>query len=410
MALILRALVAVAILGGGCWGYVALSVEQEAVKRPEGKARLIKTRVEELRVGSYNTMIRTQGIVRPHNEVALTAEVSGKILRLLPGFEDGAFFSKDDVLLELDPANYETAVTVAKAQVARALTVHEREKAQARQARLNWQDLGYTEEPNELVLRLPQLREAQANVDAANAQLARAERDLAHTKVRASFDGRVRRRMVGLGQSISPGTQLGTVFSIDFAEVRLPIAGRDMAFLSLPEDPEDPPVDVELRDILNDDNETTWKGTIVRTEGALDANSLELFAIARIDDPFGRKSGHPPLRIGQPVAGFVPGRVLENVIVVPRMAIRQLNRIYLVDKDTLTLEGRKIEPIYSDEDYVIIRDPTIAAGSLLSTTHLVYAPDGSKVEILPDPNAEKPETTDSDSSDDTTKTAQVPRG
>jgi hypothetical protein len=234
-------------------------------------------------------------------------------------------------------------------------------------------------------LRLPQLREAEANVESAKAQLAQAKRNLERTKVRAPFDGRVRQRRVGLGQSVGPGTPLGSVFAIEYAEVRLPITARDMAFLTLPEGPEDPPVDVELRDALNHD-ETVWTAKIIRTEGTLDENSLELFAIARVSDPFGRESERPPLRIGQPVIAFIPGHVLKDVIAVPRIAVRQLDRIILLDPNELTIESHRIEAIWSDEEYVIVRDLPIADGSLVATTHLIYAPDGSKVEILPDPN------------------------
>jgi multidrug efflux pump subunit AcrA (membrane-fusion protein) len=203
--------------------------------------------------------------------------------------------------------------------------------------------------------------------------------------LRAPFDGRVRRRTVGLGQSVGPGTPLGTVFAIEYAEVRLPIAARDMAFQTLPEGREDPPVDVQLQDALNHD-ETVWTAKIIRTEGTLDENSLELFAIARVSDPFGRKSERPPLRIGQPVVATIPGRVLKDVIVLPRVGVRQIDRIILLDPNELTITSRHIEAIWSDEEHVVVRDPTIADGSLLATTHLIYAQDGSKVEILPDPN------------------------
>jgi RND family efflux transporter MFP subunit len=384
--MILRALLPLGVLVSGLVGYLILSMEPEEVKHPEEKPRMIETRVIELHVQDFPTTIRTRGVIRAHNEVILTPQVPGKIIRILPGFEDGAFFAERDVLVELDAQDFETAAIVAEAQLARAISAHAQEETRANQARLNWEDLGYDEEPTELVLRLPQLREAEANVDSATAQLEQAKRNLERTKVRAPFDGRVRQRRVGLGQSVGPGTALGTVFAIDFAEVRLPISARDMAFLTLPEGPEDPPVEVWLRDALNHD-ETVWMAKIIRTEGALDENSLDLFAIARIFDAFGRKSEHPPLRIGQPVVASIPGRVLKDVIVVPRMAVRHLDQIILVDPNELTIESRRIETIWSDEEYVVVRDPTIADGSLLAITHLIYAPNGSKVEILPDPNA-----------------------
>ena len=388
LGLILRVLLPLGMLGLGWAGYSTLSVEPEEAKQPAEKPRIIKTRVKELRIRDYPTIIRTRGIIRPHNEVTLTAQVSGKIIDLLPGFEDGAFFVEGEVLVELDPADLKAGVVVAEAQVARAITVYAQEQTRANQAKLNWEDLGYEEEPSELVLRLPQVREAKANLDSANAQLEQAKRNLERAKVRAPFEGRVRHRSVGLGQVVGAGTALGIVFAIDFAEVRLPIGGRDLAFLTLPEGPQDAPVDVELRDGLNENNETVWWAKIVRTEGVLDESSLELFAIARVNDPFGRESKKPPLRIGQPVLAAIPGRLLKNVIVVPRMAVRQLDQIVLVDANELTIESRTIEAIWSDEENVVLRDSTIADGAWLSITRLIYAPNGSKVEILPDPAVE----------------------
>jgi RND family efflux transporter MFP subunit len=381
---VVRVLLPLGMLAIGWIGFSILSVEPDKTKIPEGKKRGIKTRVVELQVQDFTTTIRTRGIVRPHNEVTLTPQVAGKISRILPGFEDGTFFKEGDVLMELDPQDYESAVIVAQAQIARADAAHKLEQTRAKQAKLNWDDLGLDEEPNDLVLRLPQLREAKAIVDSATAQLEQAKRNLERTKVRALFNGRVRHRSVGLGQSAGPGTPLGTVFTIDFAEVRLPIASRDIKFLSLPEGPEDPPIEVELRDSLNH-NDTIWKAKIIRTEGTLDPASLELFAIARVIDPFGRKSGHPPLRIGQPVAASISGHVLKKVIVVPREGVQQLDRILLVDPADLTISSRNIEPIWSDEKNVVIRDTTIPDGTLLAVTRIHYAPIGSKVEIMEDP-------------------------
>ncbi|MCH7708862.1 MAG: HlyD family efflux transporter periplasmic adaptor subunit, partial [Myxococcales bacterium] len=166
--------------------------------------------------------------------------------------------------------------------------------------------------------------QAAAELDSAIAQLEQAKRDLERTKIRAPFDGRVRQKAVGLGQSVGLATALGVVFAIDFAEVRLPIAGRELQFLDLPEMADDAPVEVELRDAINEASETVWKATIIRTEGALDKDTLELFAIARVDDPFGLKSEHPPLRIGQPVVGRRDGHqdlVVEDAQCAPTLAL-----------------------------------------------------------------------------------------
>ena len=384
MAILARTAIPVGILLVGIIAYVLLSVEPKKAKSPSARAQAIRTKVKELRVGEYPVMIKTHGVVRPHSEVTLTAQVAGRIRQVNSGLEDGAFFTAGEVLLELETVDYETAVVSAEAQVARAQAAHALEETRAKQARLNWEDLGYKEAPSELVLRLPQVRESKANVDSATAQLARAKRDLERTKIRAPFEGRVRRRSVGLGQVVGAGTPLASIFTVDFAEVRLPISAREIRFLTLPETAQEFPVEVQLRSSTDEESTMVWKARIIRTEGALDDNSLDLFAIARVDDPFGRKSGLPPLRIGQPVIGSIAGKVLTNVVALPRVAVRQINQIILVDRTTLLLQNRTIIPVWSDQENIVVRDSAIRDRSWISITHQVLAPDGAKVEIIPD--------------------------
>lgn len=387
MLRLIRILLPLVVLAIGVAGYWLLREEEEAPRRPERPKRVLKTEVIELKRQDFQTVIRTQGEVRPLNEAILTAQVSGKVSAISESLHDGSFFDEGEVLLEIEKEDYETEIIAAEASLSRALAEFAQEETKSKQARLNWEDLGYKEEPNELVLRLPQLREAEANVKAAEAALERAKRDLDRTQVRAPFAGRILSRLVSVGQTISPNTELATMFSTDFVEVRLPIAARDLSFLRLPESIQDPPVPVELRDALTPEASVVWQAEIIGTEGALDPDSRELFAIARVSDPFSREAAPgkagPPLRIGQPVVAAIPGRILTDVFLVPREAVRELSFIYLVDKDSLTLDRRQIQPIWSDQEKLVLEDGTVADGSLLATSKLVYAANLSKVEILP---------------------------
>ena len=383
-------MIPVLLVGAGVIAYKMLSTPLEKPKKPPGVVRALKTRVIELKVEDYTTSVETSGIVRAHNEITLTSQVPGRIVKVSQQFEDGAFFNKGEVLVQLEEADFAAAVASGEAQLAQASAGYAQEKARAEQARRNWEDLGYEDEPNELVLRLPQLREAEARVEAAKTQLAQARRNLERAKVLAPFDGRVRQRLAGISQAVNGGTALGRIFAVDYAEVRLPISGNEMGFLELPEDRDDPPVEVVLSDALDENNETRWAAEIVRTEGALDQSSLDLYAIARIRDPFGRESGMPSLRIGQPVLASMQGRVLEDVIKVPRGAVRQLKRIYIVDKEELTVRGINVVPIRGNEEYLIIRDESISDGDFLATSPMAYVPNGASVEIIPDKDEEDP--------------------
>lgn len=402
LARVWRLILPLMFLGTGWVAFDHWMKPEVREKRQRGLPQLPKTRVIELNVVDFEPQIETSGVIRAHNQITLTSQVSGRIVATHPQFEDGAYFEEGTVLVELDKADFKTAVASAKSQQAQALAILAQEQTRAKQARLDWEDLGYEEEPSDLVLRVPQLREAEARVEAAAAQLEQAERGLERCQIRAPFDGRMRQRMVGVSQTIGSGTSLASIFAVDYAEVRLPIEARHMRFLELPEEASDSPVKIILRDALDESNKVEREAWIVRTEGALNEQSLDLFAIARIDDPFGRESGKAPLRIGQPVSANVPGRPLEKVVVIPRKAVRQLSRITVVDRDSHIITKRMVTPLWENDTDLIVSDEFLVDGTLLATAYLVYTPDGTPVEILPDPSPEGEPPVASNGNDDKT--------
>ena len=218
-----RLILPLIFLGAGWFAFDHWMQPEVREKRQRDLPQLPKTRVIELNVVDFEPQIETSGVVRAHNQITLTSQVSGRIVATHPQFEDGAYFEEGTVLVELDKADFKTAVASAKSQEAQALAILAQEQTRAKQARLDWEDLGYEEEPSDLVLRVPQLREAEARVEAAAAQLEQAERGLERCQIRAPFDGRMRQRMVGVSQTISSGTSLASIFAVDYAEVRLPI-------------------------------------------------------------------------------------------------------------------------------------------------------------------------------------------
>lgn len=383
LGLLFRTVLPIGLLVLGGFAYSRLADEPQEEKDPPSKDENIKTRVKELSIRDYPVLVRTQGVVQPHNETTLSAQVSGQIVRISPAFEVGSYFSEGDVLVELDERDYKTQLAIAEAQ--RLSTEASLKLATQDHDRImdlfENDNIGTQADVDQAIATRAQ---AAAELDQVLAQLEQSKRDFERTTIRAPFAGRVRQKTVGIGQTVNPGMPLGVVFAVDFAEVRLPIAAREREYVKLPEMDNDPPVAVELRDSVSQDSKLVWNAKIVRTEGALDADSLELFAIARIDDPFGLESGHAPLRIGQPVEAAITGKILKDVIALPRGAVRQLDQINLVDKKNMTLVSLTIKPLWSDEEFVIVQDPLIEAGALLATTHLVYAPEGATVEIITD--------------------------
>ncbi len=379
---LVRLFIPAVILVAGVYGYATLSVEPEKKISEPAQEQVLRSRVQPLNASRYAVKIETNGIVGPHNRVTISAEVTGTIQKTESAFEVGSFFKAGDLLLEMDSRDYQTALAVAREQhqlansnLELAKTAHDRIEELARRNSASVSESDST---------LAALMQAKSQVEITASAIDQADRDLARTKIYAPFDGRVAMKMIGVGQLVSPGTVLGDVFAVDYAEVRLPIAGRELRHLKLPEMEGDAPVEVELRDAIDGASGAIWQAKIVRTEGTLDPDSLELFAIARIDDPFALHSEHSILRIGQPVVATVRGETLSDVIVIPRNSVRRLDQVYLIDQEKLTLRTLTIDPLWSDAENVIIRNGPIHDGELLATTMLVYAPEGSLVQIIPE--------------------------
>lgn len=339
-----------------------------------------------LKQQAYSVEIRSQGTVKPRTESTLIPEVSGRIVQISPAFRTGGFFESGDVLVTIDPSDYQAAVTVAAATLAQAEANLEIEMAQSAQALANWDRLGNGEEPSPLVLRKPQLAEATAKVASAKATLEKARRDFDRTRIKAPYAGRVLEQQVDVGQYVAPGTMLARVYAVDYVEIRLPLTNEDLAFLDLPEQyrgeqfsenrPKGPAV--MLRGRVGG-KEATWNGVIVRADGAIDTRSRQLFVVAQVDDPYGKtEPGRPPLKIGLFVEAEIEGRELDSVFVIPRSALRYGREVLIID-EAKTLRRREINLIWAGKDRVIVREG-LEPGELLCVTPLAYAADGAAVD------------------------------
>ncbi len=359
-------------------------------KRASPPSPLVRVEATRLQPKDYQVVLETRGTVRPRTQISIIPEVSGRVISISPSLRAGGFFETDEVLLEIDPGDYEIAVTVAEGAEAQAAATLAEEEARADQARDNWKRLGKTGEPTPLVLREPQLKQAQANLAAAKAQVAQANRDLARTKIRGPFAGRVTAKLVDVGQFISSSTPIAEAYAVDYVEIRLPLRNDDLSFVDLPESyrnaeasgKEGPPVRFvgRLGGIVSE-----WSGRVVRVEGAIDEQSRQLFVVAQVDDPYRKpEDGGPPMKIGLFVDAYVDGKILGNVFILPRAAVRPSGELLLIDENN-KLSRQRVEPIFSDEDHIIVaNDPEgahggLKAGQVVCLTPLTYPADGASV-------------------------------
>ena len=293
-------------------------------------------RVQTITLQDVELSALTHGTVAPRTESELVAEVAGRVISVSPKLVSGGFFEADEELLQIEPLDYELALEQARAGIAQAESdLTNARRAAQRVDSLRERQLASESQQDDAANRM---RIAEATLKSSRAQLARAERDLARTRILAPYQGRVRSERVDVGQFVNRGFSVATIYATDFAEVRLPINDEELAFLDLPlkpglegESAGDPPkVTIRAR-FAGSDYE--WAGEIVRTEGELDPQTRMVNLIARVDSPYAPTAGGAPLAVGLFVDAEIHGRVAPDLAVLPRASIRQGNKVLLVDAD-----------------------------------------------------------------------------
>lgn len=313
-----------------------------------------------------NFEVRSQGTVRPRTETTLSAEVSGTITSVSAKFVAGGVFTANEVLMRIDPTNYEVALLQADALVKQRQIEYDGAKKLKSQ--------GYRAES--------EYASAAAALATAKAERVRANRNLERTYIRAPYEGIVRSKETDLGEFVNPGTRLGIVFATDYAEIRLPLTDLDLAFIDLPDvtqvtSPGGANGPLVTLSAVQKGKAAEWSAQIVRTEGVVDDKSRVTYAVARIADPYQLHGDDNPLPVGTFVAAQIEGSEAKNVIRVPRRIVRGSDELMFVDADN-KLQFGKVNILRSDANYIYVNGGA-KPGDVIVTTVLESPVNGMPV-------------------------------
>ncbi|MBK8973957.1 MAG: efflux RND transporter periplasmic adaptor subunit [Hahellaceae bacterium] len=303
------------------------------------------------------------GVLQARHEVNLIAQVGGQAVRVSPRFRRGAFVRKGDELLQIDPADYRIQIRVVEGQLAEARAALQEEQGRVQQARQDWSKVGGAAAASALALREPQLAAAQANVNAAEAQLELANLNASRTLLKAPFDGLILEADIDSGQVIAVGAALGRIVATATADVRLAVKASDLAYLRVPV-LGDAPVAVTFINRLGQP-EQFWTGRITGSEGGVDRETQQLTLIGEITEPFRAKEGLRPLKVGQYLQARIEGVVQRDVILVPGVAVYQNSYVYLLSDGRL--QRRSVETGWQGPDQVQIRQGLNPGDTLVIT-------------------------------------------
>ena len=386
---------AVAIIGIAFAIMLAKSAKKPESKIPQPKLPAVEVKIAEATRHTYR--IQSQGTALPRTSIRLVSEVSGKVVSVAKSFDVGQIFTKGDVLLKIDARDYELALAQARSQVAQAQLRLQMEVKEADVVRREWELLNQGE-PSGLQAREPQLASARAALEAALAAEEAAKRNLDRCEIRAPFDGMVARAGVRPGQFAALATPLGELFATDVVEVRLPLIASDLSFIDLPRPGAKVALGQAPKGTLSaraGERRTEWLGHIVRSEETVDPMNRMVYVVAQVIDPYGlAKRDGAPLRSGTFVRASIEGRTQENVIVLPRHALRGKNQVWIVcEKSTLQewlgyrepshhkrLIFRSVDVSFADAKQVIVA-AGIQQGEQVVVSLLAAVVDGMGVKV-----------------------------
>ncbi len=385
-ARIARAFLVFAVAAGAISAAVVASVyfmtHKPKPQRQKPPATTPLVEVREVNVGDHTVTLSALGTVIPAVEVTVQAQVTGEIVYKHPKFIEGGIIGKGEELLRIEPEDYELAVVSALAQVETAKAELKAEQGRQDVAKHEWELLKLDEESvssldKELALRRPQLRQKQAALDAAQAQLEKARLDLSRTKITAPCNAVIRSADVDVGDLASVQTRLATIAGTDAYRVRVSVPLDELKWIDLPGPQGEPGSPVRVHTVGG----TTREGRVLSLMSDLGPESRMAGLLVEIKDPLCLEDGPgcDRLMIDEYVDVEILGRVVQDVVSVPRATLRNGSEIWLVSEDE-KLDIVKTDVVWTDDKRALVRQ--VADGTRVVISDLATPVDGMPVQVL----------------------------
>ena len=365
-----RVLMPIGILLGSIAITVVLIRNPTRVSESAPEIIPISVRVAEVQSESVQLFIESQGKAQAARQASLSSNVQGPVAWVSPSLEAGAYVKAGEPLLRLELADFETAVTRSRASYEQASA--EAAFATADLARITELAAKRLASESELQNAERAATVATARLADAEATLKQSELDAERSILRAPFNAVVASRDVELGQFVNRAQSVAVLFDADSVDVRVPLAIRQLGYLDVPMgfrgefDSAQAP-QVELTGSYGG-KQYTWEGKLLRTEATIDPNSNTVQSIIRIEQPSADLGGESiPLPIGLFVEARIAGRLVEDIISLPRSVIRNNSQVLVVDAEN--------KMYYRDVDiYRLEQDRVLISGGLLPGEKICTSP------------------------------------
>ena len=334
--------------------------------------------VEILTPKDYQIQISSNGTTTPLTQTVLTAEVGGEVIYRSKKFSEGSSVIEGEILAKIDDTDLQLQYKNALLQLANAEVQYSLQLAEAEVAKEAWEKIG-DGVASDLTLKKPQLKQVEALLEVAKAQVSSAKNKLNKTEIVAPYAGRIQSVNIDLGTTIIPGQPVGAMYTSSEIEITLAVKDNDLQFLSIPMDGRKLNPSEQASVVIESfykGKTQSWEGKLERVDGVIDPITRMINLIAVFKNDF-IETDKPNLPIGLFVEAKIDGITLKNIFEIPINSISKDNEVYIVDKDN-QLELRKLTVLKKYSEFVIIKDG-LKAGERIVTSKLSTASSGIKV-------------------------------
>lgn len=329
--------------------------------------------------------IRGTGTLQARTRINIVPQVGGRIMSIHPQLRAGGYFKANATLLEIEQIDYQLAVTSAASEVASAKRSQQLEIAEAKAAIEEWHALHNNEPVPILVSRQPQIAEAKANFQAAQARLQQAKINLKRTRISMPFAGRVVQASIDVGEVINANQSVGMVYSSELLEIPVPLEINQLAWLNLA------PIDAPKQNTSPTDStnssaqilislagqEHRLPGQLIRVESELDSVSRLARVVIALN-----ASEIPELLREEVIPGLfvnveIKARELQDITVLPRSVLREHGVLWVVKDQKLIFVTPQI--IYQSDSEIWLR--ALPANTIIINNTLEVVTQGMQVRI-----------------------------
>ena len=371
------------LIGAAAVITLIFTTEPEASRSGATKETAMLVDVVTVEEGNFTPIIIATGTVQPSQDILLGSRVNGEIVDRSENFLPGGFVKKGEVLLQIDPADYENALRQAESELNQAKADLRLEMGLQEAAKKEYKLLEDTLAPanKALVLREPQLETAKSQVASAEAAVRQAELDLQRTTIKAPFDAYILSRNVNMGSLVSPGQSLGRLVGVDTYWVETTVPLSKLKWLDFSEEPGSSGSEVLIRNRTAWDEGETRTGYLLKMLGSLENQTRMARVLVEVPDPMAQESaneGKPGLIIGAFVETRIKTKPLENVVRLDRDYLRADETVWVNTGDSLSIRNVSIQ--LQDAEYAYITEG-LEGGEQVITTNLASVTEGAPLRL-----------------------------